>query len=184
MQHSTYKEELCSGDIYNESAFRRGRLYNDRMHAFLFDISDPSTTGVALPVETPGTSAEDLRELSGVPPPEKKGKGFSIWTLATGIVYGLQPDALFVVIPAVALPTKLAAATYMAMFVAGTVLAMGSYTAFIGKCWSSRTLLTERMTNTHSSKEVERTPSLNPLTPRGFKRGIFNNESILPPPSL
>ena len=88
--------------------------------------------GPALPVETPGTSAAELREVSGVDPTGRKSKGFSIWTLATGIVYGLQPDALFVIIPALALPTKLAAASYMTMFVMGTVLAMGSYTAFIG----------------------------------------------------
>ena len=81
----------------------------------------------------PGTSAAELREVSGVEPTGRKSKGFSIWTLATGIVYGLQPDALFVIIPALALPTKLAAASYMTMFVAGTVLAMGSYTAFIGE---------------------------------------------------
>lgn len=48
-------------------------------------------------------------------------------------MYGLQPDALFVIVPALALPTKLAAAAYMCMFVAGTVAAMGSYTACIGK---------------------------------------------------
>ena len=84
-------------------------------------------------MEPAGTSVTELREVSGVEPPEKEGKGFSIWTLATGVVYGLQPDALFVVIPALALPTKLAAAAYMAMFVMGTVMAMGSYTAFIGK---------------------------------------------------
>lgn len=78
-------------------------------------------------------SVQELREVSGVQPPERKSKGFSIWTLATGIVYGLQPDALFVIIPALALPTKLAAASYMTMFVMGTVMAMGSYTAFIGE---------------------------------------------------
>ena len=49
-----------------------------------------------------------------------------------GIVYGLQPDALFVVIPALALPTRLAAVAYMAMFVVGTMAAMGGYTAIIG----------------------------------------------------
>ncbi|KAK9807095.1 hypothetical protein WJX73_004376 [Symbiochloris irregularis] len=59
-------------------------------------------------------------------------RNFSLWTLATGIVYGLQPDALFVIIPALALPTPLAAVAYMFMFVVGTVTAMGSYTAFIG----------------------------------------------------
>lgn len=53
-------------------------------------------------------------------------------TYATGIVYGLQPDALFVVIPALALPTKLAAFAYCVMFVLGTVAAMGGYTALIG----------------------------------------------------
>ena len=60
-----------------------------------------------------------------------KGR-FSLWTLATGVVYGLQPDALFVVVPALALPTKAAAVSYMAAFVAGTVGAMGSYAAAIG----------------------------------------------------
>ncbi|KIZ04862.1 hypothetical protein MNEG_3094 [Monoraphidium neglectum] len=53
-------------------------------------------------------------------------------TYATGIVYGLQPDALFVVVPALALPTKLAAVAYCSMFVIGTVAAMGGYTAVIG----------------------------------------------------
>ena len=52
---------------------------------------------------------------------------------ATGVVYGCNPDALFCVIPAITLPTKLAAATYTAMFVLGTVGAMGGYTAFIGQ---------------------------------------------------
>lgn len=53
-------------------------------------------------------------------------------TYATGIVYGLHPDALFVVIPALALPTKLAAIAYCTMFVLGTVTAMGGYTLAIG----------------------------------------------------
>lgn len=57
---------------------------------------------------------------------------FNLWTLATGVVYGLQPDALFVVVPALALPTKAAAASYMCAFVLGTVGAMGSYAAAIG----------------------------------------------------
>ena len=91
------------------------------------------TGAASLPVEPAGTSASELRKISGVKPQGKDGKGFSIWTLATGIVYGLQPDALFVVVPALALPTKLAAAAYMSMFVMGTVMAMGSYTAFIGR---------------------------------------------------
>ena len=44
----------------------------------------------------------------------------------------LQPDALFVIVPALALPTKLAAAAYIIMFVFGTVAAMGAYTGVIG----------------------------------------------------
>ena len=59
-------------------------------------------------------------------------RGFGLATFATGIVYGLQPDALFVIIPALALPTKLAATAYIFMFVAGTVAAMGAYTGIIG----------------------------------------------------
>lgn len=59
-------------------------------------------------------------------------RGFA--TYATGIVYGLQPDALFVVIPALALPTKLAAFAYCTAFVIGTVTAMGGYTLLIGGC--------------------------------------------------
>lgn len=57
----------------------------------------------------------------------------NLHTLFTGIVFGLQPDALFVIIPALALPTKAAATAYILMFVFGTVAAMGSYTAFIGE---------------------------------------------------
>lgn len=56
----------------------------------------------------------------------------SFATYATGIVYGLQPDALFVVVPALALPTKAAAIAYCSMFVIGTVMAMGGYTLLIG----------------------------------------------------
>ena len=57
----------------------------------------------------------------------------NLHTLFTGIVFGLQPDALFVIVPALALPTKAAAVAYILMFVFGTVAAMGSYTAFIGE---------------------------------------------------
>lgn len=59
-------------------------------------------------------------------------RGFGLATFATGIVYGLQPDALFVIIPALALPTKLAAVAYILMFVFGTVAAMGAYAGIIG----------------------------------------------------
>lgn len=62
----------------------------------------------------------------------KDAGSFKFATFATGVVYGLHPDALFVVIPALTLPTKLAAAAYILMFVLGTITAMGSYTLVIG----------------------------------------------------
>ncbi|CAL0334186.1 unnamed protein product [Lupinus luteus] len=62
----------------------------------------------------------------------KKKIGFA--TFATGIVHGLQPDALMMVLPALALPSRLAGAAFLTMFLLGTVFAMGSYTVFIGSC--------------------------------------------------
>ena len=76
---------------------------------------------------------QSVASVSGASENVRTHGGFGVWTLITGIVYGLQPDALFVIIPALALPSKLAAAAYIGMFVVGTVAAMGSYTAFIGK---------------------------------------------------
>lgn len=63
---------------------------------------------------------------------KKKKIGFA--TFATGIVHGLQPDALMMVLPALALPSRLAGAAFLGMFLVGTVIAMGSYTVFIGSC--------------------------------------------------
>jgi hypothetical protein len=71
----------------------------------------------------------DIREV--IPKPVSKGTKYNLGIFITGIVYGLQPDALFVIIPALTLPTKLAAATYTLMFVFGTCAAMGGYTAVI-----------------------------------------------------
>ncbi|XP_050234021.1 chloroplast protein FOR GROWTH AND FERTILITY 2-like [Mercurialis annua] len=62
----------------------------------------------------------------------KKKIGFA--TFATGIVHGLQPDALMMVLPALALPSRLAGAAFLVMFLVGTVVAMGSYTVFLGSC--------------------------------------------------
>ncbi|KAF3509210.1 hypothetical protein F2Q69_00009499 [Brassica cretica] len=64
--------------------------------------------------------------------PKKKKIGFA--TFATGVVHGLQPDALMTVLPALALPSRLAGSAFLIMFLVGTVVAMGSYTAFIGSC--------------------------------------------------
>ncbi|KAG6403644.1 hypothetical protein SASPL_135872 [Salvia splendens] len=65
-------------------------------------------------------------------PVGKKKIGFA--TFATGIVHGLQPDALMMILPALALPSRLAGAAFLLMFLVGTVIAMGSYTVFIGSC--------------------------------------------------
>ncbi|CAI9769028.1 unnamed protein product [Fraxinus pennsylvanica] len=62
----------------------------------------------------------------------KKKIGFA--TFATGIVHGLQPDALMMILPALALPSRMAGAAFLGMFLVGTVIAMGSYTVFIGSC--------------------------------------------------
>ncbi|KAI0500036.1 hypothetical protein KFK09_018244 [Dendrobium nobile] len=62
----------------------------------------------------------------------KKKMGFA--TFATGIVHGLQPDALMMILPALALPSRLAGAAFLGMFLVGTVFAMGTYTVFIGSC--------------------------------------------------
>ncbi|KAK4394810.1 hypothetical protein Sango_1635300 [Sesamum angolense] len=72
--------------------------------------------------------------------------------LENGIVHGLQPDALVMILPAIALPSRLAGAgaAFLFMFLVGTVLAMGSYTVFIESC--SQTLkdriprITEKLT--------------------------------------
>ncbi|KAI3515238.1 hypothetical protein L1887_14035 [Cichorium endivia] len=65
-------------------------------------------------------------------PTKKKKIGFA--TFATGIIHGLQPDALMMVLPALALPSRVAGAAFLGMFLVGTVIAMGSYTVFIGSC--------------------------------------------------
>lgn len=64
----------------------------------------------------------------------KKKKKIGFATFATGIVHGLQPDALMMVLPALALPSRLAGAVFLGMFLVGTVISMGSYTVFMGSC--------------------------------------------------
>eukprot|EP00798_Chlamydomonas_sp_ICE-L_P022735 gene22735-29900_t len=60
-----------------------------------------------------------------------KGRRIGLATYFTGIVHGLSPDALVVVIPALALPTQLASISYISMFVIGTVVSMGGYTLIL-----------------------------------------------------
>ncbi|PIA41337.1 hypothetical protein AQUCO_02200031v1 [Aquilegia coerulea] len=74
----------------------------------------------------------DVDVLQSLENPPKKKIGFA--TFATGIIHGLQPDALMMVLPALALPSRLAGAAFLGMFLLGTVFSMGSYTVFIGSC--------------------------------------------------
>ncbi|XP_044982655.1 uncharacterized protein LOC123449480 [Hordeum vulgare subsp. vulgare] len=77
------------------------------------------------------SGGEPLQQSPAVAPRKKK-VGFT--TFATGVVHGLQPDALLMVLPALALPSRFAGAAYLGMFLVGTVFSMGSYTAFVGSC--------------------------------------------------
>ena len=63
-----------------------------------------------------------------------KKKEISFATFATGIVHGLQPDALMIILPALAMPSRAAGGAFLGMFLVGTVLSMASYTVLIGTC--------------------------------------------------
>lgn len=63
---------------------------------------------------------------------DESGSNMGVGLFANGVLFGLQPDALFAIVPALTLPSRLAASAYISMFVFGTVAAMGSYTAVIG----------------------------------------------------
>ncbi|PKA56008.1 hypothetical protein AXF42_Ash014680 [Apostasia shenzhenica] len=85
----------------------------------------------ALEIPAPCVALENGGSLETVSGGKKK-VGFA--TFATGIVHGLQPDALMMILPALALPSRIAGAAFLGMFLVGTVFAMGSYTVFIGSC--------------------------------------------------
>ena len=53
-------------------------------------------------------------------------------TYATGIIYGFHPDAVMLIVPALALSSTLSSAAYILFFCLGTVMAMGGYTGCIG----------------------------------------------------
>lgn len=76
----------------------------------------------------------DVSVYEALENPKVRKKKVSFATFATGIVHGLQPDALMMVLPALALPSRLAGAAFLTMFLFGTVVAMGSYTVFLGSC--------------------------------------------------
>ncbi|GMI74455.1 Chloroplast protein for Growth and Fertility 2 [Hibiscus trionum] len=126
-------------------------LLKDRLHIEVIRTWGTRVVGLTLLV----IGAMGIREATQVPAPcvalgngtecdvsvygtlenpaiEKKNIGFA--TFATGIVHGLQPDALMMILPALALPSRLAGAAFLIMFLLGTVVAMGSYTVFIGTC--------------------------------------------------
>ncbi|XP_014500268.1 uncharacterized protein LOC106761252 [Vigna radiata var. radiata] len=84
-------------------------------------------------VHTPRVALES-GECESVDNPTVGKKKIGFATFATGIVHGLQPDALMMMLPALALPSRLAGAAFLIMFLIGTVIAMGSYTVFIGSC--------------------------------------------------
>jgi len=58
-------------------------------------------------------------------------------TFGTGVLSGMHPDALLLCLPALALPTRLAGFSFLAAFGAGTLVAMGGYTAAL-HCACSR----------------------------------------------
>jgi len=54
---------------------------------------------------------------------------FSWKTFGTGMLSGMHPDALLLCLPALTLPTRSAGLIFLASFGAGSMLAMGGYTA-------------------------------------------------------
>ncbi|CAI0445364.1 unnamed protein product [Linum tenue] len=117
-------------------------LLKDRLHIEILRTWGTRVVGLTLLV----IGGMGIKEASEVPSPcvalengestpavvQKKKIGFA--TFATGIVHGLQPDALMMVLPALALPSRVAGAAFLVMFLVGTVVAMGCYTVFIGSC--------------------------------------------------
>ncbi|CAO2815617.1 unnamed protein product [Amaranthus hypochondriacus] len=126
-------------------------LLKDRLHIEIIQTWGTRVVGLTLlvigvmgikeasEVPTPCVALEngecDVSVYESVETPlvgKKKKIGFA--TFATGIVHGLQPDALMMVLPALALPSRLAGVAFLFMFLVGTVVAMGGYTVFIGSC--------------------------------------------------
>ncbi|KAK4783304.1 hypothetical protein SAY86_007678 [Trapa natans] len=84
--------------------------------------------------ECPVSAYETMVIPASIGGQNKNKKKMGLATFATGIVHGLQPDALMMVLPALALPSRLAGAAFLVMFLVGTVVSMGSYTVFLCSC--------------------------------------------------
>ncbi|KAI3913982.1 hypothetical protein MKW98_010794 [Papaver atlanticum] len=97
-------------------------------------IKEASEVPAPVPCVTLENGECDVSVLESIETPKSSKKKIGFATFATGIVHGLQPDALLMVLPALALPSRLAGAAFLGMFLLGTVFAMGSYTVFIGSC--------------------------------------------------
>ncbi|CAA2993932.1 uncharacterized protein LOC111392020 isoform X1 [Olea europaea subsp. europaea] len=114
------------------------RTWGTRVVGFTLLVIGAMGIKEATEVPTPCVALENgecdvsMYETLDNPSIGKKKIGFA--TFATGIVHGLQPDALMMILPALALPSRLAGAAFLFMFLVGTVIAMGSYTVFIGTC--------------------------------------------------
>ncbi|GBG72294.1 hypothetical protein CBR_g11222 [Chara braunii] len=104
------------------------------------EVLSSASPGAAAEMAVAGVGAVggNVLEVKGISGEISKKNVNLATTFATGIIHGLQPDALLMVLPALALPSKVAGAAFLMMFLIGTIAAMGSYTAFIGV--SSRAL--------------------------------------------
>ncbi|OIT22970.1 PREDICTED: uncharacterized protein LOC109216893 [Nicotiana attenuata] len=115
------------------------RTWGTRVVGFTLLVIGAMGIKEASEVPTPCVALEngecDVSVYEGIDTPVVgKKKKIGLATFATGIVHGLQPDALLIILPALALPSRTAGVAFLCMFLVGTVIAMGSYTVFIGSC--------------------------------------------------
>ncbi|XP_024370157.1 chloroplast protein FOR GROWTH AND FERTILITY 2 [Physcomitrium patens] len=113
-------------------------LLKDRLHLDIIQTWAARVVGLML-ITVGATGLKEAYEIDAAAPVLAEGempavsvkKSVGPATFITGIVHGLQPDALLMILPALSLPSRAAGAAFLGMFLLGTVLAMGSYTAFV-----------------------------------------------------
>ncbi|KAM7260133.1 hypothetical protein ACFE04_015874 [Oxalis oulophora] len=114
------------------------RTWGSRVVGFTLMIIGAMGIKEATEVPTPCVALEngecEIPTYEKTPPVTGKKKKVGFATFATGIVHGLQPDALMIILPALALPSRVAGAAFLGMFLLGTVVSMGSYTLFLSSC--------------------------------------------------